>query len=283
MNGLSRLAEPMFVPDRALVEELIRLPLEEPGNSVFRAGISSRARVLLDYDVLKSGKEQSVEYDFYLEPGACIDVFQVLEGENSQTKLSAKFRYHLKKHASLNVWTYVGGADISRIEQQVFFEEEHGFASLRGLSVLGGHAQSYHTVQAHHAKGHGVSRQFYKSIVAGEARAGFDSLVFVARGAAHSDSKQLNKNLILSAGARAYSRPELRISTDDVACAHGSATGELSEDELFYLRSRGIALNDARFMMTEGFAEEILEDVSYVPLKNRLTGLVQKKIAQLTE
>ena len=154
-------------------------------------------------------------------------------------------------------------------------------ASLRGLSVLSGNAQVFHQVQAHHLKGHGVSRQFYKSIVADNAKAGFESLVSVEKGAAGSDSKQLNKNLILSATAQAYSRPELRISTDDVSCAHGSATGELSEVELFYLQSRGIARENARFMMIEGFAEEILEDVSYAPLKKRLMETVQKKIEEI--
>ena len=284
MNGLSKLAEPpIFVPDRALIEELISLPLQGSANIEFRAGISSRARVLLDYDTLKAGAERSVECDLYLEAGACIDVFHVLQEEDRGLKLNAKIRYHLKKHASLNVWTYVGGAELSRIGQQIFFEEEHGFASLRGLSLLDGRSESYHQLQAFHAKGYGISRQFYKSVLAGEARSGFDSLVSVAKDASHSDSKQLNKNLILSPSARAYSRPELRIQTDDVSCSHGSATGELSEDELFYLRSRGLSRDKARFMMIEGFAEEILEDESFAPLKERLTGSARKKIARLME
>ena len=98
MSGLSKLAEPMFVPDRALVEELIVLPLGEPEKMEFRAGVSSRARVMFDYSLLANGKEKSIDCDFYLEPGACIDVFHVLEGE-MHGNVSAKIRYHLKKHA----------------------------------------------------------------------------------------------------------------------------------------------------------------------------------------
>ena len=91
----------------------------------------------------------------------------------------------------------------------------------------------------------------------------------------------LNKNLLLSRDAVAVSRPELKIHADDVACAHGSATGELRPEELFYMRSRGISEHDARFMMTEGFAAEALEDVPEIPLKAELAELVKMKIAEL--
>ena len=142
-------------------------------------------------------------------------------------------------------------------------------------------SQAVHKVTASHETGHCISRQFYKSIVAGRARSGFESLVLVARGAVKSDSKQLNKNLVLSRDARCYSRPELRIHTDDVSAAHGSATGELGPAELLYLRSRGISKDQARFMMIEGFAAEIVDELSYAPLRDRLRELVRVTIMSL--
>ena len=284
MKELKPISKPIIVSDRALIEELLTVPLEAAGKVEFRAGISSRSRVLMDYELAGMQKERTVECDFYLEPGSCVDVFHVLEGgEIAHGSLSVKIRYHLKKHASLNVWTYVGGGDFSCFEQEVLFREEHGFASLRGLTIVGGNTQVYHKVKADHAVGHCISRQFFKSVVAGQSKSGFESLVFVAKEAVKSDSKQLNKNLILSRTAQAYSRPELRIYTDDVSCAHGSATGELSMDELFYLRSRGIAQNEARFMMMAGFAAEAIEDVSSLPLKLRLEELVRNKIERLVQ
>ena len=275
-------AEPMLIADRALVEELITIEPDEAGRIEFRAGASSRSRVLVDHEAAPGAKEKTVECDFYLEPGACVDVFHVLEGESAPESLSVKIRYHLKKHATLNSWIYVGGGDFSRFEQEVFFKDEHGFASLRGLTIAGEKTQVYHKVKADHAAGHCISRQFFKSLVAGEAKTGFESLVAVASGAVKSDSKQLNKNLLLSDKAQAYSRPELRIHTDDVACAHGSATGQLSEVELFYMRSRGIAQERARFMMVEGFAAEAIEDVSSAPLKAHLEELLQKRVSELS-
>ena len=282
MTGLKLIAEPVVVADRALVEELITLPLETSGKAEFRAGVSSRSRVLADYDFPQNEKEKNLELDFYLEPGACVDIFHVLKDDAAATNLSVVVRYHLKKHATLNVWTYVGAGDFVRFEQQILFKEEHGFASLRGLSVLGEKSQVVNKVQADHTVGHCISRQFFKSIVSGQARSGFESLVSVAKGAVKSDSKQLNKNLVLSSEARCSSRPELRIHTDDVSAAHGSATGELSPEELFYLRSRGISKDQARLMMIEGFAAEVVEEVSYTPLKERLREMVRQRTDELT-
>ena len=272
----------MFVADRALVEELITIVPDAAGRIEFRAGASSRSRVLVDHETGPGDKEKVVECDFYLEAGACVDVFHVLEGESAPGNLSVKIRYHLKKHATLNTWIYVGGGDFSRFEQEILFKEEHGFASLRGLSIIGEKTQVYHKIKADHAVGHCISRQFFKSLVGGEAKFDFESLVSVASGAVGSDSKQLNKNLLLSDKAKAHSRPELRIHTDDVACAHGSATGQLSAAELFYLRSRGIAPEQARFMMMEGFATEAIEEVSASSLKEHLEELVKNRVAELS-
>ena len=103
-----------------------------------------------------------------------------------------------------------------------------------------------------------MSRQRFKDILAGSARSEYSGLVHVTRGAVRSDSRQICRNLLLSEGARALSRPQLKIDTDDVKCSHGSATGKLSETELFYLRSRGLSPETARAMLIEGFAEEIV-------------------------
>ncbi len=281
MKELKSIAEPIVVSDRELVEELLTISLESGQKVEFRAGASSRSRVLIEYDSALTNKENTIECDFFLDAGSCVDVFHILEGSKTEGNLSVKIRYHLKKHATLNVWIYAGGSEFSLFEQEILFKEEHGFASLRGLSIARGAAQIYHKVKADHRVGHCISRQFFKSIVAGQSKSGFESLVSVAKGAAKSDSKQLNKNLILSRTAQAYSRPELRIQTDDVSCAHGSATGELSEAELFYLRSRGIAQETARFMMIAGFASEAIEEVSAPALKTRLDELVRQKIEEL--
>jgi Fe-S cluster assembly protein SufD len=87
----------------------------------------------------------------------------------------------------------------------------------------------------------------------------------------------MSRNLLLSGEAQAYARPQLRIDTDDVVCVHGATVGQLQKDELFYLRSRGIPEKDARFLMTYGFAEEILEEMPE-DLRPALEDFVQKEL-----
>ena len=81
MNGSSSMVEPVVVPDLALAEKLITIPMESSGRTEFRAGVSSRSRVLVDYDFPQAEKEKRCEMDFYLAPGACVDVFHVLTGD----------------------------------------------------------------------------------------------------------------------------------------------------------------------------------------------------------
>ncbi len=265
----------LIVPEHGMFDLIIPIGVRTKKAKLRVAtGAASRVRLVLDYEF-----EAGIDAVFELGPGAFMDVFH-LECQQRDETLSSNNTYLLKKHASLNIWTFASGGP-ARIAHDVKFLEPHGFASIHGLSLLGESANVVHHVTADHTVGHCVSRQFYKSVLAGNARSAFESLVHVAKGADKTDSKQLNKNLLLSREAVATSRPELKIFNDDVACAHGSATGELRNEELFYLRSRGISENEARLVLTEGFAAEALEDVPEIPLKAELAELVKMKIAEL--
>lgn len=276
-DGLS-----LSVPDRGLAGEVARVAFGQGRTKlVVRAGVSSRFRIAVSFgEDAKRAEELEADLEFHLEAGACVDVFFLSAGHRPLDKILAKSRYHLKKHAALNVWTFTGDS-IADMSHELFFNEPHGFASMRGLSLLGEASDAAHRVHADHAAASCVSRQFYKSIVADHAKTSFSSLVSVQRGAEKSDSKQLNKNLLLSKTARAVSRPELKIENDDVACAHGSATGEIDPAQLFYLRSRGIKESDARFMMIEGFAAEVLNEIPDIPYKAGLREWVSGRIRQL--
>ena len=265
----------LTVPERGMFDLIIPIGVRTKKAKLrVVTGATSRVRLVLDYEF-----EAGIEAIFELGPGAFMDVFH-LECQQRDEALSSDNAYLLKKHSSLNVWTFASGGP-ARIAHTVKFLEPHGFASIHGLSLLGDSANVTHHVTVDHAVGYCASRQFYKSVLAGNARSAFESLVQVAKGAEKTDSKQLNKNLLLSREAVATSRPELSIHADDVACAHGSATGELRKEELFYLRSRGVAEQDARLVLTEGFASEALEDVPDIPLKAELAELVKLKILEL--
>lgn len=115
------------------------------------------------------------------------------------------------------------------------------------------------SVNVRHNSGGCISRQLFKGIVGGTARAGFDGLIYVARGAQKTKAYQENHSILLSSGAWAESKPQLEIYADDVECSHGATTGFLGEDELFYMRSRGIPGKDARRLQIISFLSPVLE------------------------
>ena len=115
------------------------------------------------------------------------------------------------------------------------------------------------TVQ-HHRAPSATSRAYYKGAVSGGGRTVFQGLIEVAEGASGTDAFLTNRNLILGDAARADSIPTLKIGNNDVKCSHGSTTGRLSEEEMFYLESRGLSPEDAKAMLLVGYFEDILGD-----------------------
>jgi Fe-S cluster assembly protein SufD len=103
------------------------------------------------------------------------------------------------------------------------------------------------------------------------------------RDAQKSDSHQLIRNLLLSETARIYARPQLKIYADDVKASHGAATGQLNEAELFYLRSRGLREKTARFLLTYGFAEEIVEQIEFALIRSNIEETIRRQIEKMTE
>ena len=116
------------------------------------------------------------------------------------------------------------------------------------------------------------SEQLYKGILRDQSRGIFNGLIYVAKDSQKIQSKQLNKNLILSKGAQANSRPQLKIFADDVQCAHGSTTGELSDEELFYFLARGISKDRAKELLSKAFSNDVLLKIE--------NPLLQKKISE---
>jgi Fe-S cluster assembly protein SufD len=121
-----------------------------------------------------------------------------------------------------------------------------------------------------HAKPHCNSRELYKGILDDKARGVFNGRIIVRQGAQKTDSKQTNKNLLLSEEALANTNPQLEIYADDVKCTHGATVGQLSAEVIFYLRSRGIGLEAARHLLTYAFGSEITGRIKIDPVREEL-------------
>ncbi|MFN7986474.1 MAG: Fe-S cluster assembly protein SufD [Thermoanaerobaculia bacterium] len=167
----------------------------------------------------------------------------------------------------------VGGA-LVRNEMTVRLHGDGAGATLDGLFLARGSQQVDNHTLLDHARPHGGSQQYYKGILDGEARGAFDGRVIVRPSAAFTDAHQKNRNLLLSDTARVDAKPQLEIYNNDVKCTHGSATGRLDGDALFYLRSRGFSPEQARSVLTLAFASEIVDRVPLEPLREHLTERV---------
>ena len=169
------------------------------------------------------------------------------------------------RYRSLSV---TSGGSLTRVEINALLDGEGADCLLRGLYVAGGSQHVDHRTAIEHARPHGTSRELYKGVLSGRSRAVFNGKIVVRKEAQKTDAQQSNKNLMLSRDAEIDSKPQLEILADDVRCSHGTTIGQLEEDELFYLRSRGLNEQLARELLVHGFAGEILDGIAIEPLRD---------------
>ncbi len=204
-----------------------------------------------------------------LAQGASLDLTVLLDEAPLAFHLAAT-RAELAQDASLNLTTVALGDSTARHAINTQLLGERTSVTLNGLDVLKGRGASHHHIVMGHQAPNAESDQFYKAVLDDAAQSSFNGLVFVAVGADGTDSKQLNKNLLLSNEARAWTRPQLQINADDVKCAHGATVGSLEPDQLFYLASRGFDRALAQSLLTFGFAEEVIDRVNNVDVRRYL-------------
>jgi Fe-S cluster assembly protein SufD len=166
------------------------------------------------------------------------------------------------------------GGDLIRNDINVQIDGENCDTDISGLSLLTGkdHIENYTVVS--HNKPNSNSQQLFKFILDESSEGVFNGLVTVQPDAQKTDSQQTNKNILLSKKALMNSNPQLEIFADDVKCSHGSATGELDDDAIFYLRSRGIDLLAAKTLLIEGFAKEVTAKIKIDSVKETLNKVL---------
>ena len=181
---------------------------------------------------------------------------------------------HASRYHSVNVAL---GARISRVELKVRQAAAATQCSLDGLALIGDRQLADTHTLIDHAEPHGVSRQLHKTIVDGAAHAVFRGKVMVRTGAQQTDSAQSSRNLLLSAKARVDTLPQLEIFADDVKCTHGATVGQLDNEEVFYLRSRGLSEAAAKNLLTYAFGAEVIDRIPVASLRRRLEQTVLER------
>lgn len=195
-----------------------------------------------------------------VEAGAMlrIDELDTGAGEAIGANLVSK-RARLAQDAHLRITTALQGGVLQRHAARVELMAPGCEASLGGATVATGNGQAHHVIRLYHRAGGARSRQAFKAIADGRGLAGFDGLIHVDPGADETDALQQSNNLQLSPTARIATRPQLDIFTDEVVASHGATIGQPDEEELRYLRSRGLDAASATALIVEGFLREGLE------------------------
>jgi Fe-S cluster assembly protein SufD len=184
----------------------------------------------------------------------------------------------IKRGGVYDLTTITLGAGLSRHGVTVRMPEEGAECWVDGLYLTGDgqHADTHSVID--HVAPRCASHQLYKGILDGRSRAVFNGKVFVRRDAQQTDARQTNRNLLLSPDARVDTKPQLEIFADDVKCAHGATVGQLEEEELFYLRSRGLHDDLARNLLTYGFAEELVTKIKIDSIRRQLDEAILNRL-----
>ena len=147
------------------------------------------------------------------------------------------------------------------IKLDVRLTGEGAEANVYGAYVCGGDEKVKIAVDMHHDMPHCNSRQLFKGIAGGVSKVDFYGKIIVAQDAQRTEAYQENHNILLTDGAKVDTKPQLEIYADDVKCSHGATIGRLNEEEQFYMRSRGISLEDAKVLQMISFVAPVLENI----------------------
>jgi Fe-S cluster assembly protein SufD len=211
--------------------------------------------------------------------GAVVDYCKVQQ-ENSQAFHVASLNFQQDKSSSVTTHTIAFGSGLDREEVTTVLRGEGAESLLHGLYVITGEQHVDNHTVIDHAKPHCSSRELYKGILDGSSSGVFNGKIIVRKDAQKTDSKQSNKNLLLSEEAVINTKPQLEIYADDVKCTHGATIGQIDQEAVFYLRSRGIGLEHARNMLTQAFANDVIEKVKFESRRERLRQMLVTRLAQ---
>jgi len=183
-----------------------------------------------------------------------------------------------EKNSTFNSVTISWGGSVIRNNLNSYLNGENIDCSFKGLYYLSGSQHVDNHTLADHATPNCHSDELYKGILADESNGVFNGKIMVRQDAQKTNAYQMNKNILLSNTASINSKPQLEIYADDVKCSHGATTGQIDNEQLFYLKTRGIGEKEGKKLLLYAFANEIIEDIEIEELKNYLMNKLNDKL-----
>lgn len=265
-----------FAEDGAFVHVGRGISLDAPIHLLFVSTAAAAPRMIHPRNLLIFEREsQATVIEDYVSLGGgtvfCDTATELIAGENStvahymieRERLDAfnisTLRVQQERSANVASHSLLLGGGLVRNNVHPVLAGEGGECLINGIFLGDGHQHLDNYMHVEHASPHCSSRQFYNGILDGHSHGVFHGRIVVHKDAQKTDAKQTNRNLLLSDDAQIDTKPQLEIYADDVKCTHGATIGQIEEDALFYLRSRGIDEISARKLLLQAFASECLE------------------------
>ena len=279
----------VYVPDGAVFEKPVHVlhvstdeerPLFINPRNLIIVGQSSAAKVIEHY----VSASQNVYFSNSVTEVVCGENADLehyrLEFESRKAFNFSTLRVNQQKNSNITSHSILCGGAIVRNNVHPVLAGEGCNSDIYGLFMSEGRQHMDNFMRVEHASPHCDSRQFYNGVLDGRSKGVFHGRILVHEGAEKTDAKQTNRNLLLSDTAQIDTKPQLEIYNDDVKCTHGATIGQMDEEALFYLRSRGVPMRQAKIIMLRAFTGETLEHMSIDPVREALESVVMKWFEQ---
>lgn len=215
--------------------------------------------------------------EIYAHQDALVDYYKI-QNDLSTASLIDNTYISQEKNSNVSVHTFSLGGKLTRNNLNFYLKGERCHSTLKGVTLLEDRQHVDHYTLVDHASPHCESHQDYKGVFSEGSKGVFNGKIHVDRLAQKTNAFQQSNNILLDDKATVNTKPQLEIFADDVKCSHGCTVGQLDEDALFYLRSRGIPKKEAKALMTYAFANNVLESVELPVLKKRINKLIAEKL-----
>jgi len=215
--------------------------------------------------------------EIYAGKRSLVDYYKIQNDRPTASLIDNTF-IEQKDDSICSMHTFSFGGKLTRNNLNFYQRGEHIDSTLKGITIIEDKQHVDHNTLVHHISPNCESHQDYKGIYAEKSTGVFNGKVLVEKEAQKINAFQANNNILLDDSATINSKPQLEIFADDVKCSHGCTIGQLDEDSLFYLRTRGIPLKEAKALLMYAFASNVLESVKIPEIKKRITHQIALKL-----
>jgi Fe-S cluster assembly protein SufD len=215
--------------------------------------------------------------EVFVGPGASLEFYALQNQHNNTTSLNSVF-IHQQKNSEVTTLNSSLHGGLIRNNLNIVLDGENSSANLFGMAFIDRSQHVDNSTRVIHAKPHCQSNQIYKTVLDDNSTGAFSGRIHVMRDAQKTNAFQRSNNLLLTDKATMQAKPQLIIDADDVKCSHGATIGQIDEEALFYIRARGIDEKQARMMLMNAFAHEVIQQIKVMPLRNRIDELVEKRL-----